>query len=270
MGKFSINEEGQLVNESGEPIEIDGEAVTLEGYLSQDQVNKTVKERLARERKNLDDLKSAAEQVPELQKQVKEREALVAELEEKARDAEQQAQDKVSQQIRKAKEEAETLRTSLDNERRSHVRTQVTNQILGVAGDRFIDPISDIVPKLLENHKREPVLDDNGKPVEGKFNDIFSVPVIKKNEEDGTENEVVESLPVDKAVEAVASHPKFRHYVRSQNNAGSGGAKYGKPSKSVDTKNIYKWSTREKLDFIDEYGDEAYKDAVQKAAVAQE
>jgi len=247
--KLKLNEEGQLVTEDGTPYEVDGEAVTVEGVKTQADIDKTVKERLAREQKNLETLKAAAEQVPGLQKMVDESAVRVRELEAEAENIKSAAQQESAAQINKHRQEAERFKAEAEKNAAELVRFQVQTKILGAAGANFNDPATDLVPHLLNAHKREPVKGEDGKPT-GEVKDFFRLRF--KNE---SGEEVEDFLPVEKALEVWATaHP---HHVKATGGSGSGGGEY---SKRLGNFKRSEMSTKDKAAYISKHGGAAYRE----------
>jgi flagellar biosynthesis GTPase FlhF len=259
MPKYTIGENGVLMDPDGNPVEINGEAATVD-------TDALVQERLARQKKKLEGeaaklkeqleaLQAQADRTPQLERLLEETRAkhsetekAMHELEQKAQEAEQAAAEKVANQLREARQQSEQMKAALEQERASRVRDQVTNAVLAKAGDVFNAPALDVVPHLLQVHKREPVLDDEGKPIEGKFQDLFEL----EFEKDG--NAVREHLPVDKALEVwAAQHP---HHVRASGTGGSGGGNYIAAAGNVKRSQM---SAEEKSAFIEKHGAEAFK-----------
>jgi hypothetical protein len=231
MPKLKLSADGVLVDESGKPVQINGEDVTVEGALNQDKVNAVVEERVKREKKKIEELdtkikalEAQANKSGELEKMLIELKAEKSTLEGKVDKALEDARAEVAAQLSRTEKERDTARTALEQEKAGRVRDQVENLILKAAGDTFIDPAADIVPKLLAVHKREALKGDDGKAIDGKFVDLFEV-VYKK---DGSETETKEFMPIDKAVETLAGLPNFRHYVRGSKDGGPGSADYKK------------------------------------------
>jgi phage-related protein len=247
--KCRLDDNGNLMDEKGEVVKIGDDPVLVEGALTQKQVDAKIQERLAREKQTHAALKSAAEKMPELQQQVEASAARIRELEEQAANATKIAEEQVHAQLSKAQSDAEKYRAALELERTGHIRTQVTNAILAKAGDRFINPALDVVPKLLEVHKREPVKGSDGKPLDGQSVDVFKLRFKNEKGED-----VEDFLPVDKALEVMASSPDFRHYVRAQGPGGSGGGTYTATGMKRST-----MTPQQKAEFVGQHGLDAFK-----------
>lgn len=248
MPKFNLNDEGQLVNDEGEVFELEGEAVTVEGAKTQADIDKTVNDRLARERQKFDELKKAAETVPNLQKMVDESAAKIRELETEAEQIKTLAEQESSAQINKHRQEAEKYKARAEQSDRELLRFQVKTDILSAAGSRFNDPATDLVPHLTDAHKREPVKGDDGKPT-GEFKDFYKVRF--KNEQD---EEVEDFLPLSKALDAWEQmHP---HHVKASGASGSGGGQYGQPNTNVKRSEM---NVTQRTDYIEKHGPEAYQ-----------
>jgi hypothetical protein len=248
MPTLKINEEGQLVNEEGEVFELEGEAVTVEGVKTQADIDKTVNERLARERQKHDELKKAAEKAPELQRMLDEQAAKVRELETEAEKIKATVEQESAAQINKYRQEAERYKTEAQRRAEELETFQAQTSILAKAGSHFNDPATDLVPHLLNVRKREPILDENGKAT-GEFRDTFKLRV--KNDK-GEESE--EYLPLDKAIDAWAeAHP---HHVRSQAGSGSGGS--GRITPGTMNLKRSEMNTKQRAEFVGKHGYEAY------------
>ncbi|HUV65939.1 MAG TPA: hypothetical protein VMW24_18740 [Sedimentisphaerales bacterium] len=234
MGELLLNEEGNLVDADGKVFEIDGEPVKVANAQTQEQTNAVIKSRLARQQKTIDDqiktLQAQADKTPALQKMIDDLEAQRDKLANDLEKAEAQAEEKVSAQIMELKKRTSDAEAALNLEQKSHVNTQVTNAILSSKGaSQFIDPAGDVVPKLLQSHKREPVLDEFGKPVKGQSKDVFGVEI--PPEEEGGEYRR-ENVSLDKALEVIA---KTRpHWVAPTDTSGSGGGSYKSKEVSKD------------------------------------
>ncbi len=248
--ELTLNEEGQLVDGDGNVFTVDDEPLQVKGALSQKQADQAIQQRLARQKETIKQLEEQANQTPELQKTLEALKAEKAELEEQAQSAQQRAQEEAANQIQAANTRAQELEAELKQERTGRVQDQVKNQILSSAGDRWINPAQDLVPKLLQTHQREPKTGPDGQPVPNEYVDLFRVSYPKG--EDG--EEVTEALPLDKALEAVASRPDFKHYMRPSQQGGSGGGGgYGQPQKKRSQMN-----TDEKAAYVSKHGKDAY------------
>lgn len=259
MPKFSIGENGAILDAEGKALEIEGEAVTVD-------TDSFVQERLARQKKKLEGdaaklkeqmeaLQAQADRTPQLERLLEElrsqhsqTESAMHELEQKAQEAEKAASEKVANQLREAKTQAEQTKAALDAERKARVRDQVTNAILAKAGDAFNSPAIDVVPHLLGVHKREPELDGEGKPIDGRFQDLFEL----EFEKDG--KPVREHVPIDKALEIWAS--KYPHHVRPSGQGGSGGGKYAPVTANLKRSQM---SAKQISEFVRKHGREAFE-----------
>lgn len=236
---LKVDEEGYLVGEDGERLLIDGEPQKVEGVVAQDKFDKTLGERLAKEREKLNNrikaLEEIANKTPGIEEELKNAKAEKADLEQRLTTAEKEAQDKVSSQLSKLTKERDELKSGLENEQRARVIDQVSVAILGHAKDRFINPERDLVPVLLGAHKREPKKGEDGKTVDGQFVDVF-----KMRRKDGDKT-VEEFVPLDKAVEIFATDEANAHYVKPSGRGGSGGGTYG--GGGQDAKNGFQYAT---------------------------
>lgn len=248
MPKVKLNDEGQLVLESGEPFEIDGETVEIEGAYTKAQVTETVEARLARERKDHEKLKAAAEQMPELQKLADDSAKRVNELEAELEQTKASAAQETAAQLAKARQETERYKSEAEQRANELVRFQVESLILGRAGTDFNEPSVDVVPHLLQVHKREPVKGEDGKPT-GEFKDFFKL----RHKNDKGE-EVEEFLPVEKALEVWATaHP---HHLKPSGSSGSGGGQY---TTNPGNKPRSKMSLSEKTEYVKKFGRERFE-----------
>lgn len=245
---WTINEENQLINPDGEVFAPDGEPIVVKNAKTQADIDKTVNERLAREKSNHEKLKAAAETVPNLQKMVDESAAKIRELEAQSETIKAQAEQESSAQINKYRQEAERLKAERDEIAANSLRFEVQTAILGQAGSDFNDPATDVVPHLLNVHKREPVKDADGKAT-GEYRDFFKLRV--KNDAD---EEVEEYLPIDKAVSVWAeSHP---HHVKASSASGSGGGNYAPNTTNYKRSQM---TSAQKAEFVGNHGMEAYQ-----------
>jgi hypothetical protein len=249
--ELQINAEGQLVDGEGKPVKIGEEEVTVANAISKDKANQAIQDRLARQKEKITTLEAQAVKTPELERMILELKAEKSQMEENLSKAQSDAESKVANQLKTALTRAEQAEADLKAEREAHVRTHVTNSILGNVGDRFINPSDDIVPRLLAAHKREPVLGADGKPT-GQFSDTFEVEV-PGDKEGETKREF---LPVDKALEAMAANPKMQHYVRSSQTGGPGAGSFGN---TRVTKRSDLTSVKDKVDFIEKHGRPAFE-----------
>lgn len=248
MPKVKLNDEGQLVLESGEPFEIDGETVEIEGAYTKAQVTETVEARLARERKDHEKLKAAAEQMPELQKLADDSAKRVKELEAELEQTKASAAQETAAQLAKARQETERYKSEAEQRANELVRFQVETLILGKAGKDFNEPSVDVVPHLLQVHKREPVKGEDGKPTD-EFKDFFK---LRHKNEQG--EEVDEFLPVEKALEVwAAAHP---HHLKPSGSSGSGGGNYNNPNPNMKRSSM---SASQRNEYISKFGLEGYQ-----------
>lgn len=247
MPTLKLNDEGHLVTEDGTVFELDGEAVKVEGAKTQADIDKSVEDRLARERAKYDELKKAAEQVPSLQKMVDESAAKLRDLEGEAERVKTATEQESAAQINKARQDAERYREVAERNAAELQRFQVKVAILGAAKDKFNDPETDLVSNLLNVHKREPVKGEDGKAT-GEFKDFYK---LRFKNEDGVE--VEDYLPVDKALEVWAeSHP---HHVRPTGASGSGGGTYFNHSNLKRSQ----MSIKQKCDYTEKHGVDAFE-----------
>jgi hypothetical protein len=224
MPKYTLAEDGKnLLDEEGNIVKIGDEAIEVEGGITQQKAEQAIKDRLARQADRIKTLETQAERTPAVEKMLEELKSEKQQIEQQLSTAMASAQAEVQAQLTKAQREADQFRTAYQAEATARLREQVTNLILGKAGDGFQCPAADLVPRLLSVHKREQVKGEDGKPVEGQFVDLF-----KLRFRDDKGNETEDFLPVEKAIDAFASDPANRHYLRSTAASGSGGATYPK------------------------------------------
>jgi len=256
MPEFMLNAEGQLVDKDGKVLEIEGEPVTVANAKGQAQIDAVVKERVARERAKLDELhkqietlEAQAQKTPELEAMIRKLDGEKGKAESALADAEKNARDQVASQMSSLEKRAKQAEGALEAEQTARLTDQVTNTILGSCGDRFISPANDIVPRMLAAHKREPLIGDDGKPVDGQVRDVFQIAVQK----DGKDTR--EWLTTDDALAALAAHPAFQHYVR----APSGGSGHGGKYTNVANLKRSAMSDEQKVSFVGEHGVEAFQ-----------
>lgn len=244
---YSLNEEGVLVDDSGAPVQVGDEPIRLEGYQSKEQVSRVIQERLARQTDRIKQLESQANRTPELESMLDSMRAEKAELERQIGQVKEQAQAEAQAQLTKLRKDADEYRQRYETEAQARVRDQVTNTILATAKDQFNDPAIDVVPHLLQAHKREEKKGPDGSAT-GEFLDYFKLRFKNEKGED-----VEDFLPVDRALEVWAQqHP---HHVRASNRGGSG------PGSYVHTGNIKRseMSPSQKADFVGKHGIEAFQ-----------
>jgi hypothetical protein len=253
MPNLKLNAEGQLVDEKGEIFLIGDEPVTVENAVDKGSVEAKIKERLKKSNERISALEEAAKETPALRTMLEQERTERTKLESQLSESEKHAEEKIQSQLAAAKKQATEYETALKNERAARVREQVSNQIMAGASDKFNNAAEDIVPKLLSVHKREPKRDQaTGKEVEGEFVDLFEMqwtdPESKKD--------VREAVPLDKAIEVMASNEKYAHYLKSSGRAGSGGGNYGPANMNQKRSEM---STEQKVAFTTKHGSEAYK-----------
>lgn len=250
---FELNEEGILVQD-GEPVKLQGQVVKLDGYLSKDKVNSVVSERLAREQKTLKDqikaLEAQATRTPELERMLEESRQKLQDLERQASQAKQTAEAEVASRLARAEKRAKDLEDALSSEKAARLTEQVSAQIVAAAKDRWIDPVSDLVPKLMASHKREVQKGQDGKP--DTYEDLFEV---TRRDEKG--NTVKEFLPLADAIGALESREEFHHYLRASAREGGGapGSKHFNPSNYKRSE----MSNEDKSAFVAKHGVEAFQ-----------
>lgn len=248
MPTLKLNDEGQLVTEDGTVFELEGEPVVIEGAKTQGDIDKTVNERLARERAKFEDLKKVAEREPILQKQVEESAATIKRLEQQAEEIEATIKSESQAQLTKLREEANNYKSQAEQMKNELVQFQVKTSILGLSQNQFNDPATDLVPHLLAVHKREAVRGDDGKPT-GEFKDFFKLPVKSESGEITSE-----FMPLEKAIEVWAeSHP---HHVKPSGQSGSGGGNYTPGTSNLKRSEM---SRQQKIEFVSKHGNKAFE-----------
>ncbi|MCE5229016.1 hypothetical protein LLG95_05405 [bacterium] len=251
MPELMMDKSGFLIDAEGNQVLIQDEPIKVSGVQTQDQIDRVIEERLARQKEKIKTLEAQANKTPDLEKMIedlkKERDKMEADL----AAAQQAAEAEVASQLSNTAKRAEIAERALADERVARIRDQVTNQILQKSGDRFINPAKDVVPDLLTVHKREPVADSAGRPIPGRFIDLFDIAY--KNEKG---EETHELMPVDKALDALAAREDYQHYVRAAATGGSGGGNY-----TAFTGNLRRsqMSAAEKAEFVSRHGLEAFQ-----------
>lgn len=250
---FELSDDGTLLQD-GEPVRLQGQPVKLDGYLSKEKVNSVVSERLAREQKSLNDqikaLEAQATRTPELERMLEESKRQLAELEKQATQAKQTAEAEVASRLARAEKRAKELEDALSAEKAARVREQVSTKILAAAKDRWIDPSSDLVPKLMATHKRETQKGQDGAP--DSYEDLFE---ITRKDEKG--NVLKEYLPLADAVAALESREDFQHYLKAS--AREGGGAQGSRSFNPHAYKRSEMTPDAKAAFVAKHGVEAYQ-----------
>lgn len=252
MPDLKIDKDGYLLNDQGARVEIGGEAVKITNARTQEQIDQAIQERLARQNERIKTLETQANKTPELERMISDLKTERDRIETEAKTARESAQQEVSSQLNTLKTKVSQYEDALKSERTARVQDQVTTLILSKAGDTFINPAKDLVPDLLRVHKREPV-QENGKPVEGQFVDLFEVSY--KNEKG---EEVKESMPAEKAIAVLAAREDYAHYVRASGAAGSGGGNYTGGSHANLKRS--EMNATQKSEFISKHGLDKFKE----------
>lgn len=231
MPTVKTDAEGFAIDTDGKRIQINGEDVKVEGIKTQNDIDDAVKTRLEREKgkiTNLENevktLREQSNRTEEAEKLLKSKETELSKLQTQLAEAETKARNDVATQMKTLEDDNKSLKEMLAKEQQGRIHDRLSTDILAASGNRFNNPKSDLVPRLIASHKREPATED-GKPVEGKFVDLFEVEVIGDNKE-----RVKKHLPLDKAIEAIhgtfSADPATAHYVRSDARGGSGGGSF--------------------------------------------
>ena len=254
MAEYTVNDDGQLVDADGNVVMLNDEEVTLTGVQNQEQVNKVVQDRLARQKRELDEriktLETQANKTPELESMLEDLRAEKDLAEAELAKAKEKAEHEVAEQLADAKKRALTAEDVLKIERKGRIQDQIKGLILSNAGDLFINPAADIVPKLLHLHKRELAKDAQGNTIEGEFVDLFKVAF-----ENDQGEEVRDYLPVDAALEVLASKEENQHYVRATNSGGAGGGQYT----DVSNQKRSEMTDDQKSEFVEKHGLETFQ-----------
>lgn len=250
MPELKMDAEGFLLNDEGERFEIEGEPMRVTNAQPKEETERIIKDRLARQADKIKALEQQANKGPELEKMLEGLRNEKKALEDQLDSAKKQAEEEVSSQLSAAEKRAKAAETELESERTGRIRDQVTNSILTRAGDRFINPADDVVPKLLGVHKREAAKDKQGNTIDGQFLDTFK---LAWRDEKG--EEVEEHLPLEKALEVLASKPEYQHYVRASGRSGSGGGNYA----NISNMKRSEMSAAQKAEFVGQHGVEAFQ-----------
>lgn len=251
---FQIDDDGNLVQEDGTPVVIGETPVKVTNAVPQKKVDEAIKERLSRQDNVIKQLKATAEKTPEMERMIADLTAERDNLARQAATATQEAEQKVSQQFEAARKKAEQLENDLKQERTARMQDNLRVQILQTAGDLFVNPSLDIVPKLLATHKREPLVDDSGKKVDGQFVDLFE---LEYTDEDGKTKR--EALPMDRALEVLATEERYAHYVKPRGHSGTGVLPSGKLPGGLTGLRRSTMTLEQKLAVIAKHGHEGYQ-----------
>jgi len=251
---FSINEDGIVVDREGNPVKFgigesgDAAIVKVDGALTKTQVNKVVQERLARSQERIIALEEAAKKAPELQqlleKELKEKSALEKQIARAKAEAESHVKETITQLTQRASKAEEEL----SRERAARLRDQLTTQLISYCGNTFINPVEDVIPKLLKSHKREPKLDSQGQPIQDEFVDLYEVEYVG---DDGKQRR--EYFPGKKAIEVFASQKSNLHYLAGSSKSGSGGFQRP-PQSGIGMPDFSKMSPVQKIQYGLEQG----------------
>ena len=209
---FTINDKGQVVDESGQPVMVAGEALVLEGVVTQATLERTMKERLARQ---------------ETQHK-RDREALIKEFEDKLANTVDPAE---AEELRKkihTLEEQTLSATELANKRVREKEQEYNAQLKGAqeksqyhlqkfkdeklnnavisaaAKHNFIDP-ADALQQVREWAKWEDVIDPETNRATGEMNLVFHTHVV---EEEG-KDPVPKTMSAEEAVSHLAKSKPY-------------------------------------------------------------
>lgn len=248
---FKLNEKGQLVDAEGKAIELDGKAieVDLTGLHSQSEVDKVVKNRLAKSEATIKHLTEQTGKSPELERMLEAAKDEKRDLELQLTQADAKAQEKIASQMTEMKTQLAQTNEALQTERKARVVDHVSHEIVSLAGNKFLNPNADLVPRLLQTMKTEPALDAAGNQIDGQVVRRFETEIVK----DG--KQVLQALPLQEAIEAFSAHPDNQHYVRASERTGGGGA-------TGNVKNISSFdqikTDEDRSAFLKEHGIDAY------------
>jgi len=256
--ELQMNEDGILVDVDGAPYKVGDEEVTIKNAKTQTQVDTAIEKRLARQNEQIKTLEDQATKTPALQALIDKMKGEKEQMETDLANARQDAEKQVETQLSEANKARDAALSALDQEKVARVRDQVSTSIISHAKNDFIDPGADIVPRLLQKHKREPVMDKDGKPVPGNFLDLFEVTYKNDKNED-----VTEMLPVDKALDAIKGQEKYQHYVRGTATGGKGGSQYSAGPRTI-TKMSQLLTRADKVAFVGKHGREAFEKLAQE------
>ncbi len=256
--EYTLAEDGTLVDAQGKPMMVEGQPIKVAGAHTQKHLDKVVGERLAREEakvtQRIADLEKQAGRTPELEKMLEEEKERQRSLRTELSKAKETASQEVSGQITSLKTQLDGLTSQLTQANRDRVTDQVSFAIIQKAGDRFVNVVGDVVPRLMGVHKREQVLGSDGKP-SGEFLDTFRMKTVTEDGKGGTV-EKTEFVPLERALELFAADPGNRHYVTGAKTGGSGGG--GTFSEALMNTKRSTMSPEEQAEFIQRYGKDKY------------
>jgi hypothetical protein len=250
LSELKMTSSGVLVDGEGKPVVVGDKPIKITNARTQEQVDLAVQKRLERQTDRIKALEAQANRTPELEKLLQEMRAEKEKIEADLLTARESAQEEVAQQISQLSKRSQDLERELETERVARIHDQVSNQIIAKASDRFINPMVDLVPKLLTVHKREPAKDSDGKTIRGQHVDLFKVPYA-----DEKGNVVEDYVPLDKALDAIASRQEYQHYLRPTAQGGSGGGNY----LNVTNMKRSQMTAEDKAKFVGKHGVEAYQ-----------
>jgi len=250
MRELMMNDEGLVVDAKGVVVEMDGEPIKIGNAQNEEQVKTAIQSRLARQTDKIRALEAQANKTPEIQAVLEQEKSAREKLENDLANAQRSAEKRVEAQLSEVKKARDTALQSLEQEQIARVRDHVSTVIIGAAKNDFVDPGSDIVPRLLPKHKREPVMGSDGKEVPDQYLDLFKMTF--QNEKG---DEVTEALPVDKALDVFKSQERFQHYLRGGGDGGKGGSIFKPGGRMISKMSDYKKLSPEAQDaFIDAHG----------------
>jgi len=252
MPELMINDEGIAIDAEGNPVLIGEEPIRIGNAQNQAQVEAAIKKRLARQSEHIKTLEQQATKTPELMAMIDRLKEEKQQTEAEAARTKEFAEKRVATQLADANKAREAALQALEQERAARLREQVSMLIISKAKNDFINPGEDIVPKLLSKHKREPKLDDNGKPIDGQFIDLFDV-----NYTNEKGDLVTESMPIEKALDVFRTQEAYQHYVRGFSPGGSGGASFRNGPRITKTSQLP--TDAAKAHFISDHGLDAFK-----------
>ena len=209
--------DGKVVNDEGEVLKVGEEEIAVEGAFNQDDIDKSIKQRLAKETKKFEALKTQADKNPELQKMYEEARNEKEKLQKEYDIYQTNAKQKQDEQTAQYKTQNESLQNSLKEEKVGRMRDQVTNNIIGVCANKFINAQRDVAPALMNSHERTFAKDAAGNDIQSNYKDQFKISIYNED----TDTAVDEMVDLNKAVTAFANDSNNAHYLQSKAIPGS-------------------------------------------------
>lgn len=225
MPAFTVDKEGVVLDSDGNQFQIDGEPVTIQGHAQSDLNAMVAKAKHKKEaeiatmQKDIDALNGIKERSAEMEDMLSRLKEQKEKAEADLSTAQQEAQRKVAEQMSALEKTAAEATAALEAERKAHLTTELTADILSHAGKDFHRPQTDIVPILLAKHKREPVPDPTTGEPTGEFKDLY---VMEFPDPDSGKLRK-EAVPAKTALGLIKSNPDYAHYVAGTGKPGSDG-----------------------------------------------